>query len=344
MHDKKEEPGLLPPYTESRNVIMISTAGIAVSNDGGVTYPMGFTLDDGVAILNKIYAIGIDADHITTGRITDAQGNYSLDLETGTVNMANANITGGNINIETSSATIDKIALRLNSSAIDYEMLMSVNRIQSDAKFHRFDADGNPLDGYGTEMRSSLGYGGASANVVFKDSDGNEDGNYTTTITGTRVSTLKSVNGNSHTISELGSDGSTAGNPQLVLNNPSNGNQTVKLNKDGLSFTNSTYPTYPADNTPVLLFDSGFMEPGSANWVNKSLSQPYTNFRFILITCGLYGSVSTTILEPVSLFASHYSDGNRIDIQAGNTAPNDYTPRASIYVTGSTTFIYAFWQ
>ena len=65
MHDKKEEPGLLPPYTKSRNVIMISTAGIAVSNDGGVTYPMGFTLDDGVAILNKIYAIGIDANYIT---------------------------------------------------------------------------------------------------------------------------------------------------------------------------------------------------------------------------------------------------------------------------------------
>lgn len=252
MHDKKEEPGLLPPYTESRNVIMISTAGIAVSNDGGVTYPMGFTLDDGVAILNKIYAIGIDADHITTGRITDAQGNYSLDLETGTVNMANANITGGNINIETSSAAIDKIALRLNSSAIDYEMLMSVNRIQSDAKFHRFDADGNPLDGYGTEMRSSLGYGGASANVVFKDADGNESGNYTTTISGARVSTLKSVNGSSHTISELGSDGSTEGNPQLVLNNPSNGNQTVKLDASGIVFkdtygnVNAKYPSNPS--------------------------------------------------------------------------------------------------
>lgn len=98
MHDKKEEPGLLPPYTESRNVIMISTAGIAVSNDGGVTYPMGFTLDDGVAILNKIYAIGIDADHITTGRITDAQGKYSVDLETGEVHMASGEIGGWTFN------------------------------------------------------------------------------------------------------------------------------------------------------------------------------------------------------------------------------------------------------
>lgn len=336
MHDKKEEPGLLPPYTESRNVIMISTAGIAVSNDGGVTYPMGFTLDDGVAILNKIYAIGIDADHITTGRITDAQGNYSLDLETGTVNMANANITGGNINIETSSSSIDKIALRLNSSAIDYEMLMSVNRIQSDAKFHRFDADGNPLDGYGTEMRSSLGYGGASANVVFKDSDGNESGNYTTTISGTRVSTLKSVNGNSHTISELGSDGSTAGNPQLVLNNPSNGNQTVKLNKDGINFydaNGNTSASYSADNTPVLLFDSGYMSEGSTTWEDKTLTQPYTNFRFVLITCGYFGSVSTTIFEPVSLFGSHASTDNRIDICAGGGSPNTFNYRTSICVT-----------
>ena len=203
-------------------------------------------------IIKAIYAHGIDADYITTGKITDRDGNYSLDLENGTVNMANANITGGNINIETSSAAIDKIALRLKSSAIDYEMLMSVNRIQSDAKFHRFDADGNPLDGYGTEMRSSLGYGGASANVVFKDSDGNESGNYTTTISGTRVSTLKSVNGNSHTISELGSDGSTAGNPQLVLNNPSNGNQTVKLDASGIVFKDTygnvkaKYPSTPS--------------------------------------------------------------------------------------------------
>lgn len=70
MHDKKEEPGTLPPFRESKNVIQISTAGIFVSNDGGVTWPTGFTLEDGETILNKIYAIGIDANYIKANTLS----------------------------------------------------------------------------------------------------------------------------------------------------------------------------------------------------------------------------------------------------------------------------------
>ena len=170
MHDKKEEPGLLPPYTESRNVIMISTAGIAVSNDGGVTYPMGFTLDDGVAILNKIYAIGIDADHITTGRITDAQGNYSLDLETGTVNMANANITGGSINIETASESIDSIKLMANITILShiYSYLAAITPSGYTAQIDFGEDFGH---------KTSTGYFGSSG-VDFRTSDSNFYANF----------------------------------------------------------------------------------------------------------------------------------------------------------------------
>lgn len=98
MHDKYEEPGTLPPFRDSTNVLQISTSGIFVSNDGGVTWPMGFTYEDGTAILEKIYAIGIDAEHITTGRLTDSEGKYSLDMDTGEVHMASGDIGGWTFN------------------------------------------------------------------------------------------------------------------------------------------------------------------------------------------------------------------------------------------------------
>ena len=53
----------------------------------------GIYLQDG-----KIY---INAAYIATGILASPNGKFSLDMITGTINMANANITGGTINIET---------------------------------------------------------------------------------------------------------------------------------------------------------------------------------------------------------------------------------------------------
>lgn len=61
---------------------------------------------------------GIIATAIKTGILTDLNGIFSLDMSTGTVNMANANITGGMINIETASATEDKIILSYETPAV----------------------------------------------------------------------------------------------------------------------------------------------------------------------------------------------------------------------------------
>ena len=61
VHDKK----LL---SDSTIVIKITIKAIGISNDGGKTYPYGLDVS-GNAILNDIYAIGLNASYITTGII-----------------------------------------------------------------------------------------------------------------------------------------------------------------------------------------------------------------------------------------------------------------------------------
>ncbi len=60
MHDK-------PSLKESKVVWKLTANAFGISTDGGKTYPYGLDTT-GTAILDRIYAIGIDADHITTGK------------------------------------------------------------------------------------------------------------------------------------------------------------------------------------------------------------------------------------------------------------------------------------
>ncbi len=77
MHDK-------PTLAESKVVWKMTAEVIGVSTDGGSTYPYGLNVD-GDAILNKIYAIGINADYLTTGCINSkADNGTSWDLAAGT--------------------------------------------------------------------------------------------------------------------------------------------------------------------------------------------------------------------------------------------------------------------
>lgn len=61
MHDK-------PTLGESKIVWRMSADALAVSTDGGKTYASGLTAA-GDALLNRIYAIGLDANRITTGTL-----------------------------------------------------------------------------------------------------------------------------------------------------------------------------------------------------------------------------------------------------------------------------------
>ena len=70
---------------------------------------------------------GIIATAIKAGVLSDLNGKYSLDMSTGTVNMASANITGGTIDIETSGAAVDTIILRYRGDMVNYEWEMAIS-------------------------------------------------------------------------------------------------------------------------------------------------------------------------------------------------------------------------
>lgn len=60
-HDK-------PTLSESQNIIKITSQALAISTDGGATYPTGITVD-GNAIVTILQSVGINADWITTGTL-----------------------------------------------------------------------------------------------------------------------------------------------------------------------------------------------------------------------------------------------------------------------------------
>ena len=84
---------------ESDIVWKFTAEAFAISTDGGQTYPFGFDAW-GMAILNSIYTIGLNADYIKTGALVgkDAQGNtvFSLNAATGEVwiNSSQVNVSG----------------------------------------------------------------------------------------------------------------------------------------------------------------------------------------------------------------------------------------------------------
>ena len=91
MHDK-------PTLEESMIVWRLSALAFAISNDGGKTYPYGFTVD-GTTITRLLYAEGIDADYINTGalRIDDGNGNtlFLADYDTKRVEIKADNVKIG---------------------------------------------------------------------------------------------------------------------------------------------------------------------------------------------------------------------------------------------------------
>lgn len=67
LHDK-------PELADSKVIYKITSEAIGISTDGGKTYATGLSAS-GDAVLNRIYAIGIDASYITTGELDAANVN-----------------------------------------------------------------------------------------------------------------------------------------------------------------------------------------------------------------------------------------------------------------------------
>lgn len=107
LHDK-------PTTGQSRIIYKVTASGIGISTDAGKTYATGLSAD-GNAVLNRIYAIGINADYLTTGRISSKNGNSFIDLDTEEANLKLGNKTtvGGKVIATTdvaASKTVTKYA------------------------------------------------------------------------------------------------------------------------------------------------------------------------------------------------------------------------------------------
>lgn len=105
MHDK-------PTVGESKIVWKLTAEAMGISTDGGRTYPYGFDVS-GKAILDRIYALGLDATYITTG---------TLDASAVTIkNLMRIGDESNGVNISKNSVSIRTIDGNvLNMSAVPY--------------------------------------------------------------------------------------------------------------------------------------------------------------------------------------------------------------------------------
>lgn len=113
LHDK-------PTTGQSRIIYKVTASGIGISTDAGKTYAAGLSAD-GNAVLNRIYAIGINADYLTTGRISSKNGNSFIDLDTEEANLklGNKSTVGGKVIATTdvaASKTVTKYATSTSST------------------------------------------------------------------------------------------------------------------------------------------------------------------------------------------------------------------------------------
>lgn len=106
---------------ESTNIWRYNSAGWGFSHDGGANYTTAATIDGGI-IADSIVAgtlTGLEIDNGSGTFHVDSAGNVTAN----SLNSSNATITGGKINIQTSSDTADYITL--NSSKASASMQTS---------------------------------------------------------------------------------------------------------------------------------------------------------------------------------------------------------------------------
>lgn len=159
LHDK-------PTLTESKNVIKFTAEAIGVSNDGGKTYPYGFTMTSEL-ITRLLYAEGINADYINAGTliVRDKSGNaiFEADMDTGSVILDGSCVTIGGKPLN------EKIEDVENMAALARNMTMQLNN----------DYQGIPVDSNGnyTEIPECT----TTATVMYGTQDITDNCTYTIT-------------------------------------------------------------------------------------------------------------------------------------------------------------------
>ena len=109
LHDK-------PTTGQSQIIYKVTASGIGISTDAGKTYATGLSAD-GTAVLNRIYAIGINADYLTTGCIRAKKGNSFINIDTGEANLElGTTSTMGGKSIATTDAAAAKTVTKYATS------------------------------------------------------------------------------------------------------------------------------------------------------------------------------------------------------------------------------------
>lgn len=132
MHDQRT-------LAESQIVWKLTRDAFGISTNGGRTYPYGIDVN-GDAILNRIYAIGIDADYIDTGalRVTkNGKTLFSVDMDTGAFHIQNAagtNVWDSNTGFKlTGTSTIGNTTANKLTTTIITEYAQNTNRVSAPA-------------------------------------------------------------------------------------------------------------------------------------------------------------------------------------------------------------------
>lgn len=159
MHDKQT-------LAESMIVWKLTAEAFGISTDGGKTYPYGLDAT-GMAILNRIYAIGINCDYLTTGSfeiIKNGKVMVRMDKDIGDV------ILRPDVFELSNGDTIQSIAEQEAENAVD-------GQTQDDIFNKLFMPDGVPVDGVKLEdgkiyMSASYIYTGTLTLGGLNNSDG----------------------------------------------------------------------------------------------------------------------------------------------------------------------------
>ena len=155
LHDK-------PTLAESKNVIKTTAEAIGFSNDGGNTYPYGFTLN-GETIMRIIQTEGINADWLNTGAITvkDDDGTiiFSVDIDTGKVIISGDSVMIGG---KTVTAAFDEVNKKAeNARTLVMSLSNEFQAIPTDAEGNYASIDAS------TTVTVLYGYADVSADCTY---------------------------------------------------------------------------------------------------------------------------------------------------------------------------------
>ena len=143
-----------PTLKESDTVIKITSQALGISTDGGVSYPVGITVD-GEAIVSILQTVGINADWINTGaiQVSDDEGNiiFSVNMDTKQIIISGDSVRIGG---KTATAAINDV-LQESKDYSDGKLADFANIVTEDLSSLQAQVDGQ-IETYYKDYEPSL--------------------------------------------------------------------------------------------------------------------------------------------------------------------------------------------